>query len=247
MEDLAVLEAAKSYMRHLVAETNRYPIVYKYIDFEAAVKMLSASNLQFTRGDQLNDDDELSLSKCNISKQLQMLTDIGVPENIIRDKIQDSQDFFHGIGICSCGKSPDNETLWRDYASTNGVENGICIALDQSVVINHLNANGYKVIALLVKYFDSVQNILPWDLFLGNQLEKSFFLQYLYSSKNKERWGKEDEIRFIYSTPFIGNHFRPTIANNCFKAVYYGGEMSKQERIKIGQLLNRYPNVKRFT
>ena len=56
------------------------PIVYKYVDYEAAIKMLSAGNLQFTRGDKLNDDDELSLSKCNISKQIKLLRDLDIPE-----------------------------------------------------------------------------------------------------------------------------------------------------------------------
>jgi len=241
------LEVVKSYMRHLVAETNQYPIVYKYIDFEAAVKMLSFGNIQFTRGDKLNDHDELSLSKCNITKQIKTLEDLGIPNSIIQAKFQEAQDFFHGIGICSCGKTPDNDVLWKNYASTNNIENGICIALDQSEVINHLHSNGYKIIALLVRYFDSVQSILPWDLYLGSQLERSFFLQYLYSSKQKDKWSDEDEIRFIYSTPFEGSHFRPTIAKSCFKAVYYGSEMSREERIKIGQILNKYPNIQRFT
>lgn len=241
------LEVVKSYMRHLVAETNQYPIVYKYVDYEAAIKMLSAGNLQFTRGDKLNDDDELSLSKCNISKQIKLLRDLDIPDSVIQAKFQEAQDFFYGIGICSCGKTPDNKILWRNYASTNDVENGVCIALDQSRVINHLHTNGFDVIALLVRYFDSVQSILPWDLFLGNQLEKTFFLQYLYSSKQKEKWSEEDEIRFIYSTPFEGIHFRPTIPKSCFKAVYYGSEMSTKERIKLGQTLNRYSNIQRFT
>lgn len=82
------LEVVKSYMRHLVAETNQYPIVYKYVDYEAAIKMLSAGNLQFTRGDKLNDDDELSLSKCNISKQIKLLRDLDIPDSVIQARVK---------------------------------------------------------------------------------------------------------------------------------------------------------------
>ena len=239
--------ADKSYMRHLVAQTNQYPCFYKYCDFEAGVKMLSAMNIQFTRADSLNDEDELNLSKCNITPYIQLLREAGIPEDEIMERFNETKSFFGGIGICSCGKSPHNRTLWHDYASKDGsCEDGICIELDQSAVINHFLAKGIKIMALIVNYFDNLNEILPWDLFLGNQLEQHIFLKLLYTSKLKSRWSDEDEVRFIYSEPFSGTYFRPMLSSKCITAVYYGKDMSKAQRLKIGQILNKYKHIKRI-
>lgn len=58
----SIVFASKSYMRHLVAQTNEYPFLYKYCNFEGGYSMLSAMNIQFTRADELNDEDEINLS-----------------------------------------------------------------------------------------------------------------------------------------------------------------------------------------
>ena len=106
MEEEIISLASKSYMRHLVAQTNEYPSFYKYCDFDGGIAMLSAMNIQFTRADSLNDDDEVNISKCNIEPHIQLLRDAGIPEDIISKKFDEAQSFFSGIGICSCGKQP---------------------------------------------------------------------------------------------------------------------------------------------
>lgn len=237
---------SKSYNRYLVAQTNQYPSLFKYCDFNGGKQMLSAMNIQFTRADSLNDEFEMNLSKTNIQTHIENLQKIGIPEHLLSKKLEETIEFFGGIGICSCGKSAKNEALWERYASNKGVEDGICIELDQDKVINHLLTKNIKIMTLLVNYYDNVSEILPWDLFLGSTIEKQVFLRLLYTSKLKSKWEDEDEIRFIYSEPFPDKHFRPLLSSKCFKSVYFGKEMSRKQRIEIGQILNRYPHIKRY-
>lgn len=246
--DNATSVRLKTYMRQLVSETKKYPSIFKYCDLDGAIKMLSSHNLQFTRADSLNDKDEVNISKCDFSSHIMLLKKYHIPERVINAKIDDAKKFFSGIGICSCGKSPNNEVLWNRYSRENedAPEDGVCIELDQSMVINNLLSKGIKVIALLVKYFDNVNGFIPWNLFLGNQFEKSIFFHLLYSSKERIKWESEDEIRLIYSEPFEGKHFRPVLDLECFKAVYYGKNITPQQRIQIEHILNKYPKIERY-
>lgn len=239
--------ARNEYMKALVAETNEIPSFFKYCSFEGAYAMLSASNIQFTRADKLNDPDEVNISKCDMTRHLDYLRACGVPEKKINSKIEETKNFFSGIGVCSCGKSPENEVLWKKYATSKEtkLEDGLCIELDQHLIIDNLLSKGIKTFALIVKYFDNVESFLPWELFMGSVLEKSIFFKLLYSSKNKEKWGEEDEVRLMYSEPFEGKHFRPVISSKCIKKVYYGKGMDPKQRIKIGQILNRYSHIRR--
>lgn len=248
INDEGVLEEVKLYMSSLVAETNQHPFVYKYCRYEGGLAMLSSQNIQFTRADKLNDEDEVNLSKCDFSSQIELLKSLNISDDLITQKISEAEKYFSGIGICSCGKKPDNNTLWERYATSedSGLEDGICIKINQTEVIKHLQQKGIKCVALLVKYFEDVHKFLPWDLFLGDTLQKSIFFRYLYSSKQKKKWEKEDEIRFMYSEPFETDHFRPSLTSKCFEGVYYGKDMSQSQRIKLGRVLCRYPKIKRF-
>lgn len=240
MEETEIIPLAiKSYMKHLVAQTNAYPSFYKYCSFEGGLNMLKAMNIQFTRADSLNDEYEVNLSKSDFDSYMQLLRDVEIPDEIIAKKTSEAKSFFNGIGICSCGKSPHNMKLWEDYASSPEYgENGICIELNQKLVIDYLLGHNIKAIALKVNYFDNVSEFLPWDLFLGNDLQKNIFLQLLYSSKLKSKWAKEDEVRFIYSEPFEGTYFRPSISPKCITSVYFGRDMPNFQRIKIGGIIN---------
>lgn len=132
LQDNKILETLKAYMRHLVSETSQYPSLFKYCDFDGAVKMLSFQNLQFTRADSLNDKDEINISKCDFSRQIKILRKHHIPESMIDARINELKKFFSGIGICSCGKRPNNEILWNRYSKRNGesLEDGVCIELD---------------------------------------------------------------------------------------------------------------------
>lgn len=242
-----ISDAHQAYMRDLVLETNQYPSVFKYCNYEGGLKMLSAQNIQFTRADCLNDEDEINISKCDFPHLLGVLKNNQISESL-NSQILQAKQFFSGIGICSCGKSPFNEVLWERYGreSKNAPEDGICIELDQSEVQNCLHSKGLATISLLVKYLDNVDNFLPWELVLGNSLEQAIFFQLLYSTKKRDKWEKENEIRFMYSLPFEGEYFRPALSAKCFKSVYYGKDMTNQQRIKIGQILNRFPTIKRY-
>lgn len=247
MDDSQISELVKAHMRTLVASTNLFPSMYKYLTFDNAFAMLSAMNLQFTKAYKLNDEYEFDIRKCDFSRIEKTLKNCGLQDSLIKDKIEEANTFFKSIGVCSLGTSPNNSKLWDKYASSpNGETDGLCIEIDQHAVINNLLSHGYKTCALLVHYVDNVEKFLPWELYLGNQYERTIFLQLLYSTKDAAIWSEEEEIRLIYSQPFDGEYFRPTLSNKCIKAVYFGKDMSSSQRMRIGSLLNRYKNIKRI-
>ena len=114
--------ARNEYMKALVAETNEIPSFFKYCSFEGAYAMLSSSNIQFTRADKLNDPDEVNISKCDMKHHLDLLRELGIPDTEINSKIEEAKKYFSGIGVCSCGKSPENEVLWKKYATSKETE-----------------------------------------------------------------------------------------------------------------------------
>lgn len=247
-QEYLIDEVHKQLMRRLVAQTEAFKSVYKYCSFEGGLAMLSSVNLQFTRADELNDDLELNLEKCNFTEIINLLDQFNISEETWTCALAERQSFFNGIGICSCGKTRNNETLWSKYASNEktGEEDGLCIELNQSNVINYLHKHGIIVMSLLVNYVNNIYKTLPWKLFLGNKIEQTYFLQLLYTTKLKKLWGKEDEIRFIYSEPFSGKNFRPNISPNCIMSVTYGKDMTIEQRKKVGAILNRHRNIKRI-
>lgn len=54
------LDEVNNYIRLVVEQAKQYPIVYKYLTYESGCLMLKNNNIQFTRGDMLNDLDDLN-------------------------------------------------------------------------------------------------------------------------------------------------------------------------------------------
>lgn len=231
----------KLFMQSLVAQTNKHKYVYKYLTFESGKKMLENSNIQFTRGDKLNDEEDCNICKCDMSKPIEILTKMNLPPNIIDNVIQKKKDEISHLGICSFGTDAENDTLWKRYASENkNIENGICIKLELDSLIKYLVKSNKIVSALLVRYVENVKDSIPWELFISDGMSRMVFLYLLFSIKNRKKWEREHELRLIMPEYLDEEYMRCVIDKRCFKGVYYGKEMTIEQRKDIESILSQY-------
>ena len=237
----------KLFMRALVAQTNKHKSAFKYLTFESGIKMLANANVQFTRGDALNDNEDCNICKCDMSKPIMILKSLGIADAIINREIQKKRDEISRFGICSFGTRANNDILWKRYASEDNIrEDGVCIELNLKTVIDDFFNSNEKITALLVRYVADVKQIIPWDLFTGSPEDRILFAYLLFSTKNKMQWSDEEELRLIWPNMLDDRYLRCSIDKKCFKAVYYGRDMSIKQRKELGIVLNRkFPRIKR--
>lgn len=238
----------KSFMRLVVEQALMYPIIYKYLTYNSGCQMLQNHNIQFTRGDKLNDIEDLNISKFNMATPRELCKEYEIDMNLVDQKIAEKANEFKSFGICSLGISPLNTVLWERYThSGSNNEDGICIGLNQRKVINALIKQGLKTACIVVRYKQSVSNTIPW-LAISSSSPISIFAGYqFFALKNSDLWEPEQEIRIVY-THFMTEEFhRIILPKDCFESVYFGKDMSLKQRQYIGQILSRHlPNIKRI-
>ncbi len=106
----------KDFMTLLVEQAGMYPTIYKYLTYESGCQMLQCNNIQFTRGDILNDKEDLSISKFNIEGPRKLCEDIGIKMDIVDHKFKEQSAVLSSFGVCSLGVSPMNSILWKRYS-----------------------------------------------------------------------------------------------------------------------------------
>ena len=77
------LDEVNNFIRLVVEQAKQYPIVYKHLTFENGCLMLRYNNIQFTRGDMLNDSEDLNISKFDINKPNSIFEEFGIVGIII--------------------------------------------------------------------------------------------------------------------------------------------------------------------
>lgn len=238
----------KEFMRLLVKQSKKYPIIYKYLTYDSGCQMLRYNNIQFTRGDVLNDKEDLSISKFNTDAPYLLCNEFGISSDLVTLKIKEQSEVLSSFGVCSLGTSPFNRVLWKRYASDEyGKENGICIGINQAYVINALFKQNIKTACVLVRYKSSTLNSIPWFAISGPLPVKIFTGYQFFALKNSDPWEEEKEIRLVYTQTMKEQYRRIVLPKNCFFNVYMGKDMTLSQKQKVGQILNRnLPKVKRI-
>lgn len=247
-EDIISESDIKEFMRLLVEQSKQYPIIYKYLTYESGCQMLRYNNIQFTRGDVLNDKEDLSISKFNTDAPYLLCNEFGISSDLVTSKIKEQSEVLSSFGVCSLGTAPFNRVLWKRYASDeDGKENGICIGINQTSVINALFKQGIKTACILVRYKSSTLNPIPWFAISGSLPVKIFTGYQFFALKNSDPWEEEKEIRLVYTQTMEEQYRRIVLSKNCFLNVYLGKDMTLSQKQKVGQILNRnLPKVKRI-
>lgn len=238
----------KYFMRLVVEEAKTHPIIYKYLTYQSGCLMLQNHNLQFTRGDKLNDIEDLNISKFDTDTPNAFLKHIGCDSEIIETKMRERAKELSSFGVCSCSISPFNSILWNNYSnSETDFQDGVCIGLNQIKTINALLAKGIKTACIMVRYKDGVSNTIPWLTLKGSSPIKTFAGYQFFALKNSKPWEQEQEIRLVYTNIMDDEYVRFELPKDCFESVYYGKNMQFHQKQKLGQLLSQHlPTVKRI-
>lgn len=245
IKDKAVV---KEWLKPYIADIKSIKKVYKYLTFDSGVKMLQNNNVQFTRANMLNDEVDCHISKVNfdyITREIDKISAINTSELIEKIKSKHGPT-FSSFGICSLGTTPDNLTLWNDYTRAyDNTSNGICIELNLSATIDYILKSGIKVVSFRVDYIDDTIESIPYELYLGNDMERSEFLRKVLATKNRTDWEQEQEVRIILPEELTQEYRRLSLYKSCFGNIYVGCDISSEEYETISTIVsNNYPKMK---
>lgn len=241
-------EKAKNYLKSRIKPIKRIKYASKYLSFESGCKMLELNNIRLTPARDLSD----SLDCHHYSIDFSGLRKLDLPAiDSTIDKLKQEWSLVRNWGICSLGKEHDNQTLWEWYASSDGIEDGICIVLDLNKTIDYLISEGHEVVAYEVTYEKNIQESIPAEAFyFGDKRDKMYFFSQLISTKNEidqvtsKCWKKENEVRLIsveeQSQPILWQ-----LSPECISKIYYGKDMAEDNISELKRIVNLiYPNIK---
>ena len=221
--------------------------VYKYLTYESGRLMLENSNIQFTRASKLNDSIDCHIDKVDynyIYESTQGLIDV----TLIDKKKEQERDLFNSIGICSLGKTSNNETLWERYTRVDGKESGMCIELDTQATIKHFiqeDKPKYGFILLPVNYVQKVEQSINRGYLSAGGNYNLLFWSKLLATKYAPKWENEQEMRFDL-VDGIGNndYFREIIPTSCITKITLGKDINSEQTETIKQIVrSKYNNT----
>lgn len=240
-------EAGKALMRCITMQVYLQKKVYKYLTYESGRLMLENSNIQFTRASKLNDSIDCHIDKVDynyIYESTQGLIDV----TLIDKKKEQERDLFNSIGICSLGKTSNNETLWERYTRVDGKESGMCIELDTQATIKHFiqeDKPKYGFILLPVNYVQKVEQSINRGYLSAGGNYNLLFWSKLLATKYAPKWENEQEMRFVL-VDGIGNndYFREIIPTSCITKITLGKDINSEQTETIKQIVrSKYNNT----
>lgn len=243
------LAEVNEFIRLVVEQAKQYSIVYKYLTYESGCLMLKNNNIQFTRGDMLNDSEDLNISKFDIIEPKRILENIGIDAATIESKFKEHADTFKSFGICSFGCSPTNPVLWHRYSSNpEGRRDGICIGLNQNNIIQFfIHWLNLKTASIKVRYESEITHRISWMLKDADKAEQIFKGYQFFALKKAVPWAEEEEIRLLYTKIMEEPYTRFTLPKDCFVRVYYGPDMNFSQKKEIGRIIStNLPKITRI-
>lgn len=222
-----------------VEAIRKHKRAYKYLTYDSALLMLKYGNIQFTRADKLNDEYECDILKIDLSSIEHRCEALGFDKERSMSIFKAQQNrLFKPYGVCSLGTSHNNETLWNGYTKTQGNNNGICIELDTLALVKYLNSRKLGVVALPVEYVEDIEQVISYECLQGSGDDIHSFFMALLTTKDRERWGTEKELRFIMVRELLDEYERVEIPKECFKNIYLGWDISQHQLNEIMQVVN---------
>lgn len=220
-------------------------ILFKYLDADGGLKMLTNSNLQFTNAAELNDPFDCHPALINFSNvPKEKYGDNSKMEALIQSS--KSLNIREKAWICSLSKVYNSLLMWAYY----GNHKGVCIGIDMEkadVYLSHILCSNYiGAMKMEVQYRDIIER--P-DYFI----DEIDYFKYQLSTKAKD-WEHEQEVRLILMDPSpvftkMGLPFKPkdpnltidwkvvrayaNIGRECFEALYLGIGLDMIQREKI--------------
>ena len=211
---------------------NRYSkydgLIYKYVSFETAIKIIQGNCLQYSQSKSFNDPFDLtnslldtSISKGDITK---LITESFVTNDEERQKIIDfnlaNPDILPNIflktlddaksemGITCFSKSPFNTLMWSHYANKHS---GICLGFSFDEI------GGDGIIQLAVRYTNEIQP--------RNYFRETIFSIYNWIFTKSAVWEYEEEVRRTY----INRNGLIEFQHHELTEIYYGVNITEEQ------------------
>lgn len=230
--------------------------LYKYLDADGGLAMLSNGNIQFTNATNLNDPFDCHPSLIDFSQVPSYRTRVWSKEDIINLESNQFEQNRDETWLCSLSKNYDSLLMWSYYNSHKGV----CIGIDLEKADKYLSRIwglihlGYKKFE--VQYKDIIEK--P-DFFK----RKEDLWSYQLSTKAKA-WEHEQEVRLVIVDPsrmtphYVPKEFQekeiidykeirfvPELGGECYDSVYLGVNIDDEMRNEIIEAaMNLNPNIK---
>ena len=230
--------------------------LYKYLDVDGGLAMLSNGNIQFTNATKLNDPFDCHPSLIDFTL---VPTERAKPwgkEAIMDLESNRFERYRDNTWLCSLSKNYDSLLMWSYY----NCHKGICIGIDMEKADKYLSRIwgsiliGYKKIE--VQYKDIIEK--P-DFFK----RKQDLWSYQLSTKAKA-WEHEQEVRLVIIDPsrifphyvpkefqkkeiidYKEKRFVPKLGGECYDSVYLGVNIDDEMRNKIiNAAKNLNPDIK---
>ena len=229
--------------------------LYKYLDIDGGLAMLSNSNIQFTNATRLNDPFDCHPSLIDFANVPEKQMRVWGQELVMKAESSQFEQRRNGTWLCSLSKVNDSLLMWSYYSNHKGV----CIGLDME-----------KTRKCLSKILCSIFiGALEFDVQYKEIIE---LLRYQLSTKAKD-WEHEKEVQLVLVDPIpaiIPNHscmvrmalpYEPKdetkavdwrevrayrkIEGECFESVYLGANIDEDKREQIIEVVkNLNPEIK---
>ena len=207
--------------------------LYKYLDAQGGLAMLSNGNIQFTNATKLNDPFDCHPSLIDFSQVPSERTRVWSKEDIINLESNRFERHRDKTWLSSLSKNYDSLLMWSYY----NCHKGLCIGIDLEKADKYLSRIWGSIILGYLKFEVRYRDIIEKPDFFKREED---LWTYQLSTKGKV-WEHEQEVRLVIVDPSMMTpyyvpkefdkkeivdykeiRFVPKIGGECFNSVYLG-------------------------
>ena len=230
--------------------------LYKYLDADGGLAMLSNGNIQFTNATKLNDTFDCHPSLIDFSQVPSERASIWGKEanmDLESNRFEHNRD---NTWLCSLSKNYDSLLMWSYY----NCHKGVCIGIDMEKADKHLSCIWGSIILGYLKFEVQYKDILEKPDFFKR---KQDLWSYQLSTKAKA-WEHEQEVRLVIVDPsgmtpcyvpselknkeiidYKEIRFIPKLGGECYDSIYLGVNINDEKRKEIiNAAKNLNPDIK---
>ena len=230
--------------------------LYKYLDADGGLTMLSNGNIQFTNATKLNDPFDCHPSLIDFSQVPTERAKTWGKEAIMDLESNRFERNRDNTWLCSLSKNYDSLLMWSYY----NCHKGICIGIDMEKADKYLSRIWGSIILGYIKFEVQYKDIVEKPDFFKR---KQDLWSYQLSTKAKA-WEHEQEVRLVIIDPsrifphYVPKEFQkkeiidykeirfvPKLGGECYDSVYLGVNIDDEMRNKIiNAAKNLNPDIK---
>ena len=207
--------------------------LYKYLDADGGLAMLSNGNIQFTNATKLNDPFDCHPSLIDFSQVPSERARVWGKEAIMDLESNQFEQNRDETWLCSLSKNYDSLLMWSYY----NCHKGICIGIDMEKADKYLSRIWGSTILGYIKFEVQYKDIVEKPDFFKR---KEDLWSYQLSTKGKV-WEHEQEVRLVIVDPsrifphYVPKEFQekeiidykeirfvPELGGECYDSVYLG-------------------------